>query len=102
MSSWVSIPNQVSMKYEIYNSIGHGNVIEQQIPGIHTHNQIGYTSTVITLNSHVWYTLYSVCSLCSIAYYNFVAEFLNHLKYKLLNCLTFDALTGRVFQTEAP
>ena len=51
-------------------------------------------SIVMTLNSHVWYTLYSVCSLCSIAYYNYVAEFLNHLKYKLLNCLTFDALLG--------
>ena len=32
MRIWVSIPNQGSMKYEIYNSIGHGNVIEQQIP----------------------------------------------------------------------
>ena len=34
-----------------------------------------------------------------------MAEFLNHLKYKLLNCLIFDAfwmLTGREFQTEAP
>jgi len=34
-----------------------------------------------------------------------VAEILNNLKYKLLNCLTFDAfwmLTGRELQTEAP
>jgi len=30
-----------------------------------------------------------------------VADFLYHLKYKLLNCLTFDA-SGREFQTEAP
>ena len=32
------------MKYEIYSSIEHDNVIEQQMPGIHVHNQIGYTS----------------------------------------------------------
>jgi len=67
MSSWVSIPNQGSMKYEIYSSIEHDNVIEQQIPDIHVQTQIGYTSTVMTLNSHVWYTLYIFCSLCSIA-----------------------------------
>jgi len=48
---WVSISTQGSMKYEIYSSIEHGNVIEQQMPGIHVHNQIGYTSTIITLNS---------------------------------------------------
>jgi len=30
MSMWVSIPNQGSMKYDIYSSIEHGNVIEQQ------------------------------------------------------------------------
>ena len=65
MSSWVSISR--SIKYEIYSSIDHGNVIEQQMPGIHIHNQIGYTSTVITLNSHVWYTLYIFSSLCSFA-----------------------------------
>mgnify|MGYP000464657741 FL=1 len=55
MSIWVSIPNQVSMKYEIYSSIEHGNMIEQQIPGtgIHVQKQIGYTCTVMTLNSHV-------------------------------------------------
>jgi len=35
MSRWVSIPNQGSMKYEIYSSIEHGKVIEQQMPGIH-------------------------------------------------------------------
>ena len=45
MSIWVSIPTQRSMKYEIYSSIEHGNVIEQQMPGIHVHNQIGYTCT---------------------------------------------------------
>jgi len=56
MSSWVSIPNQGSMKYEIYSSIEHGTVIEQQMPGIHVQNQIGYTSTVMTLNSHFVYT----------------------------------------------
>jgi len=28
MSIWVSTPNQGSMKYEIYSSIKHGNVIE--------------------------------------------------------------------------
>jgi len=33
------------MKYEIYSSIEHGNVIEQQMPGIQVYNQIGYTST---------------------------------------------------------
>ena len=38
------------MKYEIYSSIEHGNVIEQQMPGIHIHNQIGYTSTVKAQN----------------------------------------------------
>jgi len=55
------------MKYEIYSSIEHNNVIEQQIPSIHIHNQVGYTSTVMTLNSYCWYTLYTFCSLCSIA-----------------------------------
>jgi len=39
------------MKYEIYSYIEHGNVIEQQMPGIHVNNQIAYTSTVMTLNS---------------------------------------------------
>jgi len=28
------------MKYELYSYIEHGNVIEQQMPGIHVHNQI--------------------------------------------------------------
>jgi len=79
MSIWVSIPNQESMKYEIYSSIEHGNVIMQHMSGIHLHNQIGYTSTVMKLNSHCWYTLYIFCSLCSIVEYNYVAEFLNHL-----------------------
>ena len=51
MSIWVSIPNQGPMKYEIYSSIEHGNVNEQQMSGIHVQNQIGYTSTVMTLNS---------------------------------------------------
>ena len=51
------------MKYEIYSSIEHGNVIEQQIPGIHTHNQIGYTSTVMTLNSH-FSIHYISCVVC--------------------------------------
>jgi len=55
------------MMYEIYSSIEHGNVIGQQMPGIHVQTQIGYTSTVMTLNSHFWYILYSFCSLCSIA-----------------------------------
>jgi len=41
-------------------------MIEQQMPGIHVHNQIGYTRTVMTLNSNCWYTLYISCSLCSI------------------------------------
>jgi len=48
----------------------------------------------MTLNSHCWYTLYLFYSLCST---NVLAEFLNHLKYKHLKCLTFDAfwmLTG--------
>jgi len=58
MSIWVSTPNQESMKYELYSSIEHGNVTEQQMSGIHVQTQIGYTSTVMTLNSHVWYTLY--------------------------------------------
>jgi len=40
MSIWVSIPNQESIKYEIYISIEHDNVIEQQMPGIHVQNQI--------------------------------------------------------------
>ena len=31
MSMWVSIPNQGSTKYEIYSSIEHDNVIEQQM-----------------------------------------------------------------------
>ena len=53
MSVWVSVPNQRSMKYEIYSSIEHGNVIEQQISGIHVQTQIGYTSTVMTLNLYV-------------------------------------------------
>jgi len=35
---WVSIPNQGSMKYEIYSSREHGNVIEQQMPDIHVQN----------------------------------------------------------------
>ena len=65
MSIWVSIPNQGSMKYEIYSSIEHGNVIEQHMPGtgIHVHNQIGYTSTVMTLNSHfcIHYIFAVVC-----------------------------------------
>jgi len=63
MSIWVSIPNLESIKYEIYSSIEHDNVIEQQIPGIHVHNQEGYTSTVMALNSHFWYTLYIFYSL---------------------------------------
>jgi len=57
MSSWVLIPNQGSMKYEIYSSIEHDNAIEQQMPCIHVQHQIGYTSTVMTLNSHCCYTL---------------------------------------------
>ena len=36
----VSISTQGSMKYEIYRSIEHGNVFEQQMPGIHVHDQI--------------------------------------------------------------
>jgi len=67
MSIWASIPTQWSMKYEIYSFIEHNNVTEQQMLDMHVHNQIGYTSTVITLNSHFWYTLYIFCSLCSIA-----------------------------------
>ena len=31
MSIWVSIPTQGSTKYEIYSSIEHDNVIEQQM-----------------------------------------------------------------------
>ena len=63
MRIWVSIPNQGSMKYAIYSYIEHGNVIEQQMSGIHVQNQIGYTSTVMTLNSQCRYTLYIFCRL---------------------------------------
>ena len=36
----VSISTQGSMKYEIYRSIEHNNVIEQQMPDLHVHDQI--------------------------------------------------------------
>ena len=58
---------KIITKLQVYSSIEHGNVIEQQMPVIRVQHQIGYTSTVMTLNSHFWYTLYIVCSLCSIA-----------------------------------
>jgi len=73
--------------------------------GIHVQHQIAYIITVMTLNSQFGYTLYIFCSLCSIAYNSYVAEFLNPLDYKHLNCLTlyaFWVLAGREFQTEAP
>ena len=65
MSIWVSTPNQESMKYELYSSIEHNNVIEQQMPGIHVQNPIGYTSTVMTLYSQ--FGIHYICNLCSIA-----------------------------------
>jgi len=53
------------ISYKLVESpIEHDNVIEQQVPGIHVHNQ---------LNSNLWYTLYICCSLCSIAQYNYLA-----------------------------
>ena len=63
MSIWISILNQGSIKYVIYSSVEHGNVIEQQIPGIHIHNQVGYTSTVRSLNScfNIHYMFSVVC-----------------------------------------
>jgi len=64
MSIWVSIPNQGSMKYEIYSSIEHGNVIEQQMPAIHVHRIYKYGHDI---GFSFLYTLYICCSLCSIA-----------------------------------
>ena len=73
------------------------------MPGIHVQNQIGYTCTVMTLNSH--FSIHCIFSVVCVALHNTIIWFLNHLKYKLLNCLTFDAfwmLAGKEFQTEAP
>ena len=58
------------MKYVIYSSIDHGNVIEQQIPGagIHVHNQIGYTSTVRSLKSH--FNIHYIFSVVCVALHN--------------------------------
>ena len=49
MSIWVSIPNQGSMKYALYSSIEHGNVIAQQMPGIHVRHHIGHDIEFILL-----------------------------------------------------
>jgi len=69
MSIWVSIPNQGSMKYEIYSSIEHDNVIEQQMPGIHVQNQIGYTSAVMTL-IHIFGIIDIIFSVVCVALHN--------------------------------
>ena len=50
MGMWVSISTQGSMKYEIYSSIEHDNVIEQQMPGIHV--GIYYIFSVVCVSLH--------------------------------------------------
>ena len=46
------------MKYELYSSIEHGNVTEQQMPGIHVQNQIYKYSHDIEFT--VWVYIVSV------------------------------------------
>ena len=106
MSIWVSIPNQSSMKYDIYSSIEQWHC-EWAANARYTctkSDRIYKYSHYIEFTFLVYIYIFSV--VC-VALHNTIMwqDFWTTSNINCLNCLTFYSfrmLTGKEFQTEAP